>query len=273
MGEESYRRCIPTASAPQWASHMLIAHIDDSGSNKQGPVMVLAGYVSRLTPWMDFSQEWQTALDEKPRLAYFKIKEAIRLEEQFGRFKPEQRDERVFKLCSIIQKYVAFGVVASFRWSVFKQAQSEAPRLFFEPYVILFHGMMSGILNRIIDADRHARLLFVFDEQGAAGHLAIKAFDAIFSELNPTEQKAMMGVSHVSDQDILRLQAADCLAWLMRRHAQDHLNHEEDLADWEPPKPYLEPLRPIPRLHTYYPIERFRTVAESNSTSVYSISL
>jgi hypothetical protein len=239
---------------------MLIAHIDDSGSNKQGPIMVLAGYVARLTRWMGFNEEWQTALDEKPKLAYFKIKEAIRLEEQFGRFKPEQRDDRVFKLCSIIQKYVDFGVVASFKWSVFQQAQSVAPRTFFQPYGTLFHGMMSGVLNRILDADPYARLLFVFDEQGAAGHLASKIFDAIFPELNPREQKALMGVSHLSDQDVLPLQAADCLAWLMRRHAQDHPNCDEDLADWEPPKPYLEPLRPIPRLHTYYPIERFRNI-------------
>lgn len=230
--------------------------------------MVLAGYIARLTPWTDFSQEWQIALDEKPKLAYFKIKEAIRLEEQFGRFKPEQRDERVFKLCSIIRKYVNFGIVASFKWSVFQQAQSEAPRYFFQPYGVLFHGMMSSVLNRILDADRYARIVFVFDEQGKAGHVAIKTFDAIFPDLNPREKKALMGVSHVSDLDVLPLQAADCLAWLMRRHAQEHPNHDEDLADWEPPKPYLEPLRQIPRLHTYYPIQRFRNILNMHKKEV-----
>jgi hypothetical protein len=241
---------------------MLVAYIDDSGSNKQPPVMGLAGYVARLTAWMDFSDQWQAALNETPKLAYFKIKEAIRLEEQFGRFKPAQRDERVFKLCSIVKKYVNFGIVASFKWSAFETARAECPTNFLLPYSVLFNGMMSGVLNTVLRGDPDARMLFVFDEQGASGQLAAKIFDSIRSEFNPNEQKALLGVSHVDDEVILPLQAADCIAWLMRRHSLDNPNCEDDLADWEPSKRYLEPLRSIPRLHTHYPLERFRRIID-----------
>jgi hypothetical protein len=106
---------------------MLVAYFDDSGSGKEGPVMVLAGWIARFTPWMDFSDRWEELLNETPRLGYFKLKEAIRLEEQFGRLKPKQRNDRVFRFCSTIEKYAGLGIVASFRWDDLKTAQAECP--------------------------------------------------------------------------------------------------------------------------------------------------
>jgi hypothetical protein len=240
---------------------MLAAYIDDSGSEKQGPVMVLAGYVARFTRWMNFSDEWQTALDEQPKLAYFKLKEALRLEEQFGRLRPQQRDARVFKFCSIIRKYVDFGIVSSFRWADLEAVKKEFPEEFpLEGYSVLFNGTMSGVLNGILKDDPNARLLFVFDEQGTAGHLGTRIFDRMVDSLSPDEQKAIMGVSHVDDKTVFPLQAADTLAWLMRRHAFSNPNCANDLGDWRPEKPCLEPLRSIPRYHTHYPKKRFQSI-------------
>jgi len=241
---------------------MLVVYFDDSGSNKEGPVMVLAGFGAKATSWMRFSDEWQSALRENPCLAYFKIKEALRLEGQFGRYNPIQRDKRVFKLCSLIRKYAVFGVVGSFKWGDFHKAQAQFPKGTFRPYQCLFFGLMSAVVQDLLRTQTDAEIHFVFDQQGAAGHLAVKVFDAIRERLSPKEQRAVLGISHVDDKLVLPLQAADCLAWLMRRYAFEHRNSAPDLGDWKPDRACLEPLRSIPRLHTYYPLERFAKLIE-----------
>lgn len=225
--------------------------------------MVLAGYVSTFTSWIDFSDDWQSALDETPRLSYFKMKEAFRLEEQFGRLRPQERDERVSKFCSIISKHVQFGVVASFKWKTLEVVKGEAPAVVLGlPYLMLLSGMMSTVMTHLFAMQSDPKVLFVFDEQGAAGHQAATTIDNIRGYFTPKEQRAFLGVSHLDDEVILPLQAADSIAWLMRRHAFEHPHCKADLADWEPQYKYLEPLRSIPRLHTHYPVERFRRITE-----------
>ena len=53
----------------------LQASIDDSGRG-QKPVFVLAGYVAKSDDWGAFSDEWEIALHERPRIEYFKMREA-----------------------------------------------------------------------------------------------------------------------------------------------------------------------------------------------------
>jgi hypothetical protein len=242
---------------------MLVAYLDDSGSNKEGPVMVLAGWVSRFIPWMDFSDEWQLVLDECPKLRYFKLKEAVRREEQFGRLSPKQRDERTLKFFSLIQKHVGFGVVASFRWSDLKIAQRECPPdMALDSYQVLFHGIMATVVYEVLRIDSNGRVLFVFDVQGGSGRNAEAVFNWVRPRLPERLRKAVIGISEVDDEIILPVQAADSLAWLMRRHADKNPRCTADLGDWRPMESYLEPLRSIPRIHTHYPLERLRKIIE-----------
>ena len=211
---------------------MLVVYIDDSGSNKQEPVMVLAGYVAGFTSWIDFSDEWQAVLDEYPKVGYFKIREAIRLEEQFGRLKPRQRDERVLNLCSIIAKRVAFGVVASFKWNDFKIAAQECPEVVLKNgYLRLTACKVATVLNQL-----HQCLMFVQCESTTsfsmsclrAGGIA----DTVFRSGNGvrTDEGPRRGCEHPiwTMAMSLPLQAADCLAWLMRRHVFKNLQCATD---------------------------------------------
>jgi hypothetical protein len=49
---------------------------DDSGNESSSPIFVLAGFITTNQRWAAFSDEWQLALDEPPRLKYFKMAEA-----------------------------------------------------------------------------------------------------------------------------------------------------------------------------------------------------
>lgn len=265
---------LPKAARERAFLVMLVAYFDDSGSQKQGPVMVVAGWVARVTPWIEFSDQWQALLDEKPGLGYFKLREASRCEEQFGRFRPKQRDDRVLKFLSLVRKYVAFGVVSSFNWSELKTAQKETTAMIFDPYQVLFHGIMATVVYEVLKIDPNARILFVFDIQGAAGRRAEMILERVLPILPPRLRNAVMGVSELDDKEILPLQAADALAWMMRRHAEKNPTCKPDLGDFFDynVEPYLEPLRGHPpRVHTHYPIARFRKmIADHNEGKVLS---
>jgi hypothetical protein len=43
---------------------MFRAFFDESGTHKESPVMVIAGYVSKLSLWTQFEREWKEVLSE-----------------------------------------------------------------------------------------------------------------------------------------------------------------------------------------------------------------
>jgi hypothetical protein len=49
------------------------AVVDDSGSEPQSRVFVLAGLVSTNAGWAEFANDWRAVLEEPPALDYFKM--------------------------------------------------------------------------------------------------------------------------------------------------------------------------------------------------------
>jgi hypothetical protein len=83
--------------------------IDDSGSEPSKPHFILAGFAAPAAQWAAFADEWQAALDEPPKLDYFKMKEAAKLQDQFAKkrgWDELKRDDRLITVTRIINKYV-----------------------------------------------------------------------------------------------------------------------------------------------------------------------
>jgi hypothetical protein len=151
------------------------AAIDDSGSEPQSPVFIFAGFVTSAERWAAFSTEWQAALDELPRLDYFKMSEAARLQEQFDRKKgwdEVKRDDRLITLTRIINKYAEARIHASMRNDHFEKYVKAIPvpkrKLGTDsPYLMVF---MQIVLAMAVAGDRIGvtdPCDFIFDEQGA----------------------------------------------------------------------------------------------------------
>jgi hypothetical protein len=175
---------------------MLVAHIDDSGSEGKGPVFVLAGYVADTEQWKKFSDQWQIALDIRPRLKVVKIQHALRLEEGWGRMRSVQRDERMKRFASIIHRHVKMGIVVSSGWDDMRRIKRE----FFKegkfyPYLILFNGLMATLVQQH-DQGIREKLDFVFDEQGILGKMALTQFNEIWRDL-PKPLTEMIGGSPI----------------------------------------------------------------------------
>lgn len=245
---------------------MLAAHVDDSGSQGEGPVFVLAGYVADTDQWGRFSDQWQMSLDLSPKLSVFKIQQALRGEELWGRTKQTDREKRVKRFASIIQKHVQFGVSVSSGWDDLRRIQEEffpkeelqRQHQKYHPYFILFHALMANVIHHLLRLKKNCQVDFVFDEQGALGHLAAEQFDWLVGTLPTHLAKYVAGRPiHRDDEKVLPLQAAHTLAWLIRRYADEN-NLTGDLSGWHPKESFLRKLRagPVPMLYTWYPYER-----------------
>jgi hypothetical protein len=240
---------------------MLAAHIDDSGSEGAGPVFVLGGYVGDTNQWKRFSDQWQLALDLRPKLKVLKIQEALRLEELWGRSKEKDRDERLKRFASIIHRHVEFGIAISSGWDDLRRIKKEffpkrRKEISFQPYPVLFHGLMATLVQHLLMLKIKQKVDFVFDEQGALGHMALEQFDRIVNTLPPNLTKFVAGRPiHRNDEEVLPLQAAHTIAWLVRRYAYEQ-NLTGDLSSWNVTQPYLRKLRKVPMLFSWYPYER-----------------
>ena len=228
---------------PEW-----VAHFDDSGQG-HGPIFVMAGFVSTVEKWRVFVEQWDAALKLHPSIDYFKMREEANLQGQFERFDPAERDKRLRLFNQIIADNATFGIASITPtqdfYAVLKNKYSKS----------LDNPKYPAAVDNIIDTLVYMRKLVlagkvthVFDEMDKATFREILNIWSVFKRQNVGRQLARrMGQSPKmgNDKDVLPLQAADLLAWLIRRrYEEDHDNIPEcdRLSAKLFPEPVLVPL-------------------------------
>jgi len=201
------------------------AFIDDSGSDRSSASkdFVLAGFLASAPVWIEFVKEWIAALDEDPAIEYFKLKEAVRRQDQFRPFTVDQRDARVIRMLDIIRKYKLNGIVHSISYDLFDDLlKGKMAPEFDNPYFGAFMDVTLGLAARRREFASKHDLQFFFDEQSTLGDVAdlwYRRFRAIL----PAEDQSHLApnVRFEDDKKFLPLQAADTLAWTVRRMLYD----------------------------------------------------
>jgi hypothetical protein len=211
--------------AERWRRLILVveAYIDDSGSGDP-PVFLLAGFVARAEQWAEFSERWLEALRGPPKLEYFKMKEAAALEGQFKGWKEEGRDARVVRLIDIIKDHVLVAVSSA----VFHRDYSEviSDKLSKEtdpPYWLIYHSVMELVYRWELANGIREKVNFIFDEQFKQSDM-VQASWSVYYEQSPPHFKELFGDRpvHKNDKCTFPLQAADLLAWHIRRDYYEH---------------------------------------------------
>jgi hypothetical protein len=201
------------------------AFIDDSGRGQE-PAFVLAGYLATPEQWEKFSDDWANALQSVRPLEYFKMREAIALEEQFYNWSAPERDKLLSTLVNIIDNNVVTGVcnvVPNIYWrALFKNRFSTKMN---NPYGMSYHGIISAAYSFQWHAGTSYKIEFIFDEH----RNDIRNIHAVWEQhrLNSHPKvKPMIGNKPQSgdDKKLLQLQAADMLAWRMRKYVEDNPN-------------------------------------------------
>jgi len=85
---------------------MLQAFIDDSGRG-QGAQFIMAGFLSTVEKWLNFSQAWKAVLDQPPKLEYVNTRAAMSRfpSGAFRGWTREQCDERIDQLVRVIDDH------------------------------------------------------------------------------------------------------------------------------------------------------------------------
>lgn len=208
---------------------MLQGYVDDSGSEGTREPFIVGGYLAQVEVWAHFSDAWKAELDREPQIRYFKMREAAAGNGEFAGVPMEVRRYKIRNLLKIIKDHDLDGVYSFLEWSDYRN--SILPRLrgpMRNPFSLLFYGVLDaiilyekqkGIFPETVDLD--------FDEQGEAGHFAILLYPLVKRDPSPDIQ-AVLGrtPTMLNDINVVPLQAADMLAWNVRRHG-DRLSDSE----------------------------------------------
>jgi hypothetical protein len=210
---------------------MFKAYFDDSYGDEESKTLLLAGCVQKYSAWANFSLGWEAGLAACPSIRYFHMREARKLEGEFAGWKATDRDEKIRRLAEIAASYKPWTIIA---W--ISRAQHAAilkpisPFMLRQPYLALFYTVILKLAEWHHEDGVTLPVDYVFDEQGVIGVEAAIWYEHIKAWQKP-EIAELMGSTPKFENDklVLPLQAADMLAWHLRRE-KDHPG--EDSSEW-----------------------------------------
>jgi hypothetical protein len=200
---------------------MIRGFFDDSSD---GSIFLVAGWVTDYQTWERFSKNWRDALDENPKINYFRHHEAKSdpPSGQFEGWSPGQIEAKMRRLANVICKHEMYGVVSGLNidahmaafdgsaasWkqlrSVIKPIHCFHSCAFSASALILQIQIDRGLIQQKVD--------LVFDETNGLLGECIEVYNRV-KEFFPLDKKAIAGtLTEADDKDVEALQAADLLA-------------------------------------------------------------
>jgi hypothetical protein len=196
----------------------LQAFIDDSASDIGDRRLYMAGYLNRADKWALFSEAWREELKAAPSIDYLKMSEANVLEGQFAGWTTVARDAKLRGLVRMINHFEPL----SFEFSVsreeyYLQVRPVAPRGLGNPHYVCCLGVMFG-LARYVDSEKvKIPIEFIFDQQTGVSDDLTLFLDHSKKSLPKGARTLIASMTFADDKQFLPIQAADMLAWHLRR--------------------------------------------------------
>jgi hypothetical protein len=196
----------------------LQAFIDDSASDCGDRRLYLAGYVNRADRWAHFSVAWREELKAAPSIDYLKMSEANAFAGQFAGWAIAARDEKLCGLIRVINHFEPMSFEFSLsREEYYRHVKPVAPRGLGNPHFVCCLHVLFG-LARFADSEKvNVPIDFIFDQQtGVSDDLAL-FMDHMKKSLPRGARKLIASIAFEDDKQFLPIQAADMLAWHLRR--------------------------------------------------------
>jgi len=213
---------------------MLQAFIDDSGNDGKSPVFVLAGFIASSEQWEVFSDEWDKVLNPEVgfRMGVLKMADVYRNRKRGTRYyglSNAERDARLKALIQVVNRYAMHGIVSVIPYKLYNslikgnfnlQSTSTLDR----PYFLSFFGVMARLLQITQKLNLDDKVDFIFDTQDNENKQILMSEYDRFISLAPDNVAALSRgyPSFKKDEELLPLQAADMLAWHIRKYYSDH---------------------------------------------------
>lgn len=198
---------------------MLQAFVDDSASSAGERRLYLAAYVQTAEAWAEFSGAWDDACRADPPIEYFHMVEAQSRRGPFKGLSEAKRTKKVFALAGVIQKFAPWGLHTSVSLKDFEEAfKPFAPFPMRSPYFLLFYAITFGIARVHKTFGVGQPCDFIFDENEGLDRKVLPFWGQMCEAL-PVQTRRLISGSPIfrDDKKVLPLQAADLLAWHIRR--------------------------------------------------------
>ncbi len=209
----------------------LQAYFDDSASHRGDRRLYVAGYLNTTDKWALFSEAWDEELRVSPSIEYFKMAEAFSFKNQFDGWNKPDRDEKLRGLARVIRHFQPASFEVSVSLADYRElVNPSAPYVLGNPYFTCCFGMVSVVSQYAASRGANIPIEFIFDQQqGVDGDIAL-LFSHMAQNLPPAAKKLVSGTPTFKDDKlVLPLQAADMLAWHLRRSHETNGKHAGSL--------------------------------------------
>lgn len=204
----------------------------DESFDKDTGVFALAGYVGRPDQWEEFDRTWKQAL-RWDNLTEFKASDCEQGRRQYSRRSVGSRRQICERFISHIRRSGLRGLGVALDLRAYDLYRDEIrqlrkrspdgkkpPARFDDPYYVAFQHILDQVsdLMDLVRCPPDETAAFVFDRRGGFEGNA----RAVFVSLQATPQgKRLATADYASSEDHPGLQAADILAFEIRRHFED----------------------------------------------------
>ena len=206
---------------------MLKCFFDDSGSDPQSDgVFVLAGYLMPEPWWEDFAEKWYAQLQRDYRIGYCRMADAHAGEGEFAGMDSIFRQRKVKDLALVVRECSPLAISAQMSWKDYSVAVTgKVPGILENPYAVLFFDLLSGVSHLQamvykVTKSHYPPIEFVFDVQNEAEAKCAEWYREL-RKIVPEPHRSIIAntPSFKDDRNLVPLQAADMLAWHLRRKA------------------------------------------------------
>lgn len=197
-------------------------YIDDSGKNDP-PVFVLGGAAFVAERVAAFEQAWNAVLTTAPAIPYFKMKEANAGQGVFQRMPRSDRDAKVAAFGEVLREHAAATLAVVVRHEDYDQVYAgKMMRWMDRPYQMMFHLTIATAFKLCREQGLGESAEFVFDRQLDHERALRESYPAYREGMEPALAAFLpTDPRHADDKVEVALQAADLVAWHVRRSWRD----------------------------------------------------
>ncbi|MGS1015496.1 DUF3800 domain-containing protein [Allosphingosinicella humi] len=209
---------------------MLQSFIDDSASSVGERRLVMAAFVHTADTWERIVDDWHSVMISDPPISFFHMVEAHSRRGQFNGWSEAKRTKKIFDLAEVISKYKPISIHCSLSLKRHKEVlKPHAPFGIGSPYFPLVFALTCGVARATHMLGVGLPCDFIFDRQDQVSKHALFFWDHIIGQ-QPQEWGQLINSSPIfgDDKDFVALQAADMLAWHVRRGLEENYPKEYD---------------------------------------------
>ncbi|KZC77277.1 hypothetical protein AYR46_18035 [Sphingobium yanoikuyae] len=197
-------------------------YIDDSGKNDP-PVFVLGGVAFQAEQVASFEAEWIAELASPPAIPFLKMKDANAGRGAFKGVPRSERDAKLARLGEILRKYATATVAVIVRHDDYERIFSGKMMAWMDrPYQMMFHLTIATAYKLVAEHGFGKTAEFVFDRQIEHETALRESYPALRQGMEPALAAFLPeNPRHADDQIEVALQAADMIAWHVRRTWRD----------------------------------------------------